>query len=467
MQRKILRKQYKKLDISAVRRIGFSFFVVILIGSFLLNLPISHHLHSTSSYLDHLFVATSATCVTGLVTHVTASEYTLFGQIIIILLIQIGGLGFLTLMSMFFVALKRKLTYANKIVMQEALNRNSLSETGIYIKRVIKYTAFFELLGAICLSFVFIPKFGIIRGAYFSLFHAISAFCNAGFDVLGNNSLVPYVGDIWINLVICGLIVAGGLGFVVWVDLRLSLIHYKEHFKYFKLKRYLESLSLHTKIVLVSTFVLIFGGMIVIFLLEFQNPLTLKSLPLSQKILASFFQSVTLRTAGFATVDMASLNQATKFFMSIVMFIGGSPAGTAGGVKTVTFVIGLLYVRSLIRGDENIHVFKRTIDDQIVKRALTIMLISFSIALIGLFVLSISESADFIDLLFEVFSAFATVGLTAGLTPTLTFVGKIVIIILMYIGRIGPITMVLIFVRKYNAKKGKDVNYITEHILIG
>lgn len=329
MQRKTLHKQYKKLGISAVRRIGFSFFAVILIGSILLSLPMSHSVHSTSSYLDHLFVATSATCVTGLVTHVTASEYTLFGQIVIILLIQIGGLGFLTLMSMFFVLLKRKLTYANKIVMQEALNRNSLNETGIYIKRVIKYTAYFELVGAICLAFVFIPQFGIIKGIYYSLFHAISAFCNAGFDILGNNSLVPYVGNVWINLVICGLIIAGGLGFVVWIDLRLSLIHYREHFKYFKMKRYLESLSLHTKIVLISSFVLIFGGMIVIFLLEFQNPLTLKSLPFSQKILASFFQSVTLRTAGFATVDMASLHQATKFFMSIIMFIGGSPAGTA------------------------------------------------------------------------------------------------------------------------------------------
>ena len=207
--------------------------------------------------------------------------------------------------------------------------------------------------------------------------------------------------------------------------------------------------------------------MTVIFILEFQNPLTLKSLPFSQKILASFFQSVTLRTAGFATVDMASLHQATKFFMSIIMFIGGSPAGTAGGVKTVTFVIGLLYVRALMRGDENIHVFKRTIDVHIVIRAFTIKLIIFAFALTGLFILSISEQADFIDLLFEVFSAFATVGLTAGITPTLTFVGKIVIIILMYIGRIGPITMVLIFVRKYNAKKGKDVNYIKEHILIG
>ena len=196
MQRKTLRKQYKKLGISAVRRIGFSFFAVILIGSILLSLPMSHTIHSTSSYLDHLFVATSATCVTGLVTHVTASEYTLFGQIVIILLIQIGGLGFLTLMSMFFVLLKRKLTYANKIVMQEALNRNSLNETGIYIKRVIKYTVCFELIGAICLAFVFIPQFGILKGIYYSLFHAISAFCNAGFDILGNNSMVPYVGNV-------------------------------------------------------------------------------------------------------------------------------------------------------------------------------------------------------------------------------------------------------------------------------
>ena len=202
-------------------------------------------------------------------------------------------------------------------------------------------------------------------------------------------------------------------------------------------------------------------------LVEFTNSRTLGDFNIFEKLMTAMFESIALRTAGFTTINYAGLKPATDLLMMVVMFIGGSPAGTAGGVKTVTFVIGLLYVRALIRGDENIHVFKRTIDDQIVKRALTIMLISFAIALTGLFILSISEQADFIDLLFEVFSAFATVGLTAGITPTLTFVGKIVIIILMYIGRIGPITMVLIFVRKYNAKKGKDVNYIKEHILIG
>lgn len=467
MKTKVIHKPYKKLDISAIRRIGFSFFAVILIGSFLLGLPMSRTASSTSHYLDHLFVATSATCVTGLVTHVTCKEYTLVGQIIIILLIQIGGLGFLTLLSMLYVVFKRKLTYANKIVMQEALNRTSLKDMGIYIKRVFKYTATFEGLGAIGLMFSFIPKYGLTKGIYYSFFHSISAFCNAGFDIIGAHSLMNYVGDVWVNLVICGLIIAGGLGFVVWIDLRLSWSRYHERFKYFKLKKYLESFSLHTKIVLLSTFVLIFGGMVVIFCLEYNNPQTLQPLSFPQKILASYFQSVTLRTAGFATVDMASLGQSTKLFMSIIMFIGGSPAGTAGGVKTVTFVIALLHVRSLMQGDDTIHIFKRTIDDQIVKRSLTILIVSFTLTIIGLFILSISENADFIDLVFEVFSAFATVGLSAGLTPSLTTIGKIVIIMMMYIGRIGPITLVLLFVKKYNSKKGKDVNFVTEHILIG
>ena len=444
-----------------------SFFCLILVGSLLLMLPISSRQRCVTSFPDAMFTAVSATCVTGLVVKDTATYWSLFGQAVILMLIQIGGMGVITVGLTIIRASGRKIGLWQRSTMQESI---SAPQVGGIVKLtgfILKTSLIIEMIGAALLAPVFCNDLGIAKGLWYSVFHSISAFCNAGFDILGNNSMVPYVGNVWINLVICGLIIAGGLGFVVWIDLRLSLIHYREHFKYFKMKRYLESLSLHTKIALISTFVLIFGGMTVIFILEFQNPLTLKSLPFSQKILASFFQSVTLRTAGFATVDMASLHQATKFFMSIIMFIGGSPAGTAGGVKTVTFVIGLLYVRALMRGDENIHVFKRTIDDQIVKRALTIMLISFAIALTGLFILSISEQADFIDLLFEVFSAFATVGLTAGLTPTLTFVGKIVIIILMYIGRIGPITMVLIFVRKYNAKKGKDVNYIKEHILIG
>ena len=224
---------------------------------------------------------------------------------------------------------------------------------------------------------------------------------------------------------------------------------------------------MHTKIVLIATAVLIFAGMVGTFVLEYSNPDTLGHLPMGEKVLASYFQSVTLRTAGFASVDMASLNNATKFLMSAIMFIGGSPAGTAGGIKTVTFAIIVLYIRALRKGENQVHCMNKTISEPIVKRSLTIVLISFSIALTGLFLLSIFENIDFIDLLFEVFSAFATVGLSAGVTPVLTAMGKIVIIILMYIGRIGPITMVLIFARKYNLKKGKDINYVEERVLIG
>lgn len=467
MELKSVHKPKKTKNYSSVRRIGFSFFMVILIGSVLLTMPFSNQSGQMTGYIDHLFTATSATCVTGLVSVVPSQQYTLIGQIIILILIQIGGLGFLTLMSVMYVLIRKKLSFSNKLVMQEALNTDSLKDLSEYIKKVIKYTIFFEGIGAICLMMVFIPEFGIFKGFYYGIFHSISAFCNAGFDVLGNDSLCRYVGDIWINFVISGLIIAGGLGFVVWIDLNTVWKKYKTTFKRFKLKKFISFLTLHTKIVLIMTAVLIIVGMVGILLLEFDNQGTLGQLPLAQKILASYFQSVTLRTAGFASIDMVSLHVATKFLMSVIMFIGGSPAGTAGGIKTVTFAISVLYIRSLRKGENQVHCMNKTISEPIVKRSLTIVLISFSIALSGLFLLSIFENKDFINLIFEVFSAFATVGLSAGVTPLLTTMGKIVIIILMYIGRIGPVTMVLIFARKYNLKKGKDINYVEERVLIG
>lgn len=458
-------KSKKKKAFSPMRRIAFSFFMVILIGSFLLACSFSNN--HTAPYIDHLFVATSATCVTGLVPFVVADQYTIIGQLIIIMLIQIGGLGFLTLLNMFIYALRKRLTYTNKIIMQEALNQNSMAEIGKYIKRVIKYTAFFEILGAILLSIVFIPEYGWLKGVYYGLWHSISAFCNAGFDILGSNSLISYQSNVLINLTIASLIIAGGLGFVVWIDLRMSWKHYKENFKFFKMKTFFASLSLHTKIVLSSTFVLLLSGTFIFLFLEFNNPGTLEPLSLGDKILASFFQSTTTRTAGFASVDMASLHDSTKLFMSILMFIGGSPAGTAGGIKTVTLVIALMYLYSLQGGRETVTMFKRRIDDMVVKRSLTIAILSFFICTSGLFILSMNEGSDFIDLIFEVFSAFGTVGLSASLTPTLTFFGKIIIIILMFIGRIGPLTMVFVFAKKYKQKKGKDIMYPIGDVLIG
>ncbi len=458
-------KSKKKKSFSPMRRIAFSFFMVILIGSLLLACPFSNQ-GTIAPYIDHLFIATSATCVTGLVPVVVADQYTLIGQLVIILLIQIGGLGFLTLLNMFIYALRKRLTYTNKIIMQEALNQNSMAAIGIYIKRVIKYTAFFELMGAVLLSLVFVPEFGVVKGLYYGLWHSISAFCNAGFDVIGPNSLIPYQTNILVNLTIAGLIIAGGLGFVVWIDLRMSWRHYKENFKFFKLKTFFSSLSLHTKVVLTATVSLLLGGTLVILLLEYNNPGTIGSLSFGDKVLASFFQSTTTRTAGFAS-DMAALHDSTKLFMSILMFIGGSPAGTAGGIKTVTLVISLMYIFSLQNGHETVSMFKRRVDDQVVKRSLTIAILSFFICTLGLFILSMNEGADFIDLIFEVFSAFGTVGLSASLTPTLTVLGKIVIIILMYIGRIGPLTMVFVFAKKYKQKKGQDIMYPTADVLIG
>lgn len=461
-----IHKDKKKKSFSPTRRIAFSFFVVIIIGSVLLSFSFSNN-GNVLPYLDHLFIATSATCVTGLVPIVVADQYSLIGQLIILALIQIGGLGFLTLLNMMLVAFKKKLSYTNKIIMQEALNQSSMGAIAQYIRRVIKYTFFFEILGALLLSFVFVPEFGFVKGAYYSLFHSVSAFCNAGFDVLGAISLMNYQSNLLVNFVISTLIIAGGFGFIVWVDIRLSWRRYKENFKVFQLKRYLFTLSLHTKIVLIVTSCLLILGTIVIFALEFNNPATLGPLSFPDKLLASFFQSTTLRTAGFATIDMASLYDPTKLIMSVFMFIGGSPAGTAGGIKTVTVAIMLLYILALVKGSDTITVMKRTIADQVVKRSLTIAMVSFFIAILGLFVLSITEDLSFIDLVFEIFSAFATVGLTAGVTPLLTSAGKIVIIILMYIGRIGPITMVLIFAKRYSQMKGKDIIYPQSDVLIG
>lgn len=461
-----IHKDKKKKTFSPTRRIAFSFFMVIIIGSILLSFSFSNQ-GATLPYLDHLFIATSATCVTGLVPFVVSEQYTLIGQLIILALIQIGGLGFLTLLNVMLVAFKKKLSYTNKIIMQEALNQSSMGAIAEYIKRVIKYTIFFEILGAIFLSFVFVPEFGLYKGLYYSVFHSISAFCNAGFDVLGATSLMNYQSNLLVNMVICTLIISGGLGFIVWVDIRLSWRRYKENFKVFQLKRYLATLSLHTKIVLVVTVFLLVFGTVAIMALEFHNPETLGPMSWSQKLLASFFQSTTLRTAGFATLDMALLYDPTKLLMSVMMFIGGSPAGTAGGIKTVTLAIMTLYVLALVKGNDTIKVMKRSISDQVVKRSLTIAMVSFFITILALFVLSITENLPFIDLVFEIFSAFATVGLSASVTPLLTTVGKIVIIILMYIGRIGPISMVLIFAKRYSQMKGKDIVYPPSDVLIG
>lgn len=463
----ILKKKREHHTMRPTRQIAFSFFAVILIGSILLSLPICNN-GAPTNYLNNLFIATSATCVTGLVPVVTSEQFNLLGQLVIIILIQIGGLGFLTFLNLLLVMIKKKISLTNKIVLQEALNQPSLNAIPKFLKNVIKYTFIVEGIGAILLSFVFIPEYGILKGIYYSVFHAISAFCNAGFDVLGSNSLIGYQTNIIITLVIPGLIIMGGLGFIVWFDIALAVKKEFNKPSKFNWLHLFKSFSLHTKIVLIVTFILLFMGTILFYLCEFYNPDTLGKLNLFDQLQVSFFQSTTLRTAGFASVDIASLYPYTKFMMCIFMFIGGSPAGTAGGIKTVTFAISILMVYNIYHGRKEVAVFARRIPKRLIIRSFAIITIGISLALTSIFILSISEDAPFIDIIFEAISAFGTVGLSASLTPSLTAIGKIIIMILMFVGRIGPITMIISFARKSYINAGKkEVRYTDGNILLG
>lgn len=463
----ILKKGREHHTIRPTRQIAFSFLAVILIGTVLLSLPICNN-SAPTSILNNLFIATSATCVTGLVPVVTSEQFNLLGQLVIIILIQIGGLGFLTFLNLLLIMIKKKISLTNKIVLQEALNQPSLNAIPKFVKKVIMYTFIVEGIGAILLTLVFIPDYGVLKGLYFAVFHAISAFCNAGFDVLGSNSLIGYQTNVIINLVIPGLIIMGGLGFIVWFDIAETVK--KEYHKStkFSWRHLFKCFSLHTKIVLIMTIILLFMGMILFYLCEFYNPETIGKLNFFDQLQVSFFQSVTLRTAGFASVDIASLYPYTKFMMCIFMFIGGSPAGTAGGIKTVTFAISILMVYNIYHGKKEVTVFARRIPKRLIIRSFAIITIAMSFAFTSIFILSISENAPFIDIMFETISAFATVGLSASLTPSLTMIGKIIIIILMYIGRIGPITLIISFARKSYINAGKkEIRYTDGNILLG
>lgn len=467
MKVQTLKLHKKHNSLHPTKQIALSFLVVILIGSCLLSLPICNN-QSPTTYLNNLFVATSATCVTGLVPVVPIEQYNLLGQIIILILIQIGGLGFLTFLNLLLILIKKKLSLTNKLVLQEALNQPSLNDLPKYVKNVIKYTFIIELIGAMILSFVFVEEFGWLKGIYYGVFHSISAFCNAGFDLLGSTSLINYQTNIIINLTIPALIILGGLGFIVWFDISKCLKKEYTLKARFNKKHLFNNFSLHTKIVLIVTVILLIGGMILFYLTEGNNPKTIANLNLFDQLQVSFFQSATLRTAGFASVDMASVNPATKLMMCILMFIGGSPAGTAGGIKTVTLALAMFEVYNIYHGRKEVTVFSRRIPKHLIIRSFTIIWMALAIVLVSIFALTISEQAEFIDICFEVVSAGATVGLSASLTPHLTMFGKIVIIILMYIGRIGPITMMISFTRKsYAQANKKEVKYPDGHILLG
>lgn len=451
------------LKLSAPQKIALSFVLVILSGTIFLMMPYTNRNGIGLNLLDALFTATSATCVTGLVTVITMEQFNLLGQIVILTLIQIGGLGLMTIAAIFIIQIKTRLSLNDKLLMKEMLNQDSLYEMHNFIRYIIKYTLIFEGIGAILLAIRFIPEFGFAQGTFNSVFIAISAFCNAGFDNLSMTSLMPYASDPLINLTVMSLIALGGIGFTVWFDFAHKIKQLKG--KKFRITKLWKILSLHTKIVLIMTGTLILAPAVTFFILEFNNPGTIGTLSLFDKMMACLFQSVTLRTAGFATIDYAFIRPATEFLMIITMFIGGSPGGTAGGVKTTTIAVLLLLVISQLKKGDDVVVFRRSISIHVLIRAITIVMINLITLISGIFILTITENVDFIHIVFEAVSAMATVGLTTGITMGLTAVGKIVIITLMFIGRIGIITLIISILKGKGTPK--TITYPCGNVIVG
>lgn len=429
-----MNKTIKHLSSAQVVLIGF--LAIILAGSVLLCLPISSADGKVVSYVDALFTATTATCVTGLVTVPTVSTWSIFGQVIILLLIQIGGLGVITIASSIMMMLGKRIGIGNRILIQDSFNLNSLSGIVKFIKKVIIGTLIIEGIGALLYMTVFVPDFGI-KGIWISVFNSVSAFCNAGIDIISENSLCDYALNPVINLTTSFLIISGGIGFVVWWDV-IEIIKNKK-------RRHLRFLSLHSKIAISATAVLIVVGTILFFIFEYNNPLTMQSYSLIEKVEASFFQSVTTRTAGFATIPQENFTNASSIVSLLLMFIGGSPVGTAGGIKTVTFVILLATAASVIKNKRTIDVFNRQISEKSIKKVIAVFATSFSVMTLSTILLSAASNADFLDVLYETVSATATVGLTRNFTASLNTVGKIIIIATMYFGRVGPISLAVAF----------------------
>jgi len=427
---------------------------VILIGAILLNLPIASKDGESIGFISALFTATSAVCVTGLVVVDTATHWSTFGQIVILFLIQIGGLGFMTMATLFAFVVGKKITLKERLVIQEALNQFNISGVVRLARYALITTFTIEGIGALILSLRFIPIYGTKKGVAFGIFHAVSAFCNAGFDLIGDyRSLTPFVQDPIINLIAMFLIVLGGLGFTVI----LEVIN----------KRSFSKLSLHSKMVLTITAFLLSLGFITILMLEYNNPNTMGELGLSGKLLSAMFHSVTPRTAGFNTLPTDQLTMASIFFTIILMFIGGSSGSTAGGIKTTTFGVAIATILSVIKGEDDTEAFKKRIPRDLVNRALAIIGLAMGLIILVTMVLSITEKGhSFIEVFFEVTSAFGTVGLSLGITPELSSIGRLIISLTMFAGRVGPLTMFLALAQRKQNKKG-TIRYPEDKVMVG
>lgn len=423
---------------------------LILVGALLLMTPQASAAGQSLSFVDALFTSTSAVCVTGLIVVDTGTYFSLFGQLVLIFLIQAGGLGIMTMATLMALLMRRKIQLRERLIMQEALNQLTVAGVVRLTQYIIMITLLIEFIGGTILAARWYSDFGM-QGIYFGYWHAVSSFCNAGFDLFGNfSSLTNYVDDITVNLTITTLIILGGIGFTVMFDLW-------NHHKWSKL-------ALHTKVVLVTTAVLLMFGTVVIFLLEMNNPNTIGQLSWQGKILGSYFQSVTPRTAGYNTVDIGKLQDATVFFITILMFIGASPTSTGGGIKTSTIGVLIAAVWALITGKQDAEIFERRIPQQLIYKAFSVFFIAATLVIVVTMMMSITEEASFLRIMFEVVSAFGTVGLTTGITPALTDYGKMWIVVTMFAGRVGPVTLALALALR--TRKGM-VHYPEGKIIIG
>ena len=429
-------KRRKKAKLSNVQIIALGFFIMILLGTGLLMLPISSV--SPASFGDALFTATSASCVTGLVQQDTGTYWTTFGQLVIITLIQIGGLGFMTIATLFLLLLRRRMGLRQREVVVEGISYNQLGGFAPFIRRVLLGTLLMEGLGAALLSIRFVPEMGLGRGIYYGVWHSISAFCNAGFDLMGPcsgpySSFTAYAGDPLVSLTVCALILVGGLGFLVWDDLARNKLRWRRY-------------RLQTKVVLTVTAELTLGGGALFFLLEREN--LGAGRPLGEQVLSALFDAVTPRTAGFNSTDTAALSPGSLLLTIIFMFIGGSPGSTAGGVKTTTVFVVLLHALSGVRRERSANAFGRSIGDGALKKATSVLYTNLLLALAGALVISAVQPLPLTDVLFETFSAIGTAGMTTGITRDLLPLSQAVIIFLMYCGRVGSISFAVALLEK-------------------
>ncbi len=430
---------------SATQMICGSFLLLIAIGTLLLTLPISSR-SERLGVIDAMFTATSATCVTGLIVRDTWTQFSGFGQVVLLLLIQVGGLGLVTLTSFFALAARRRMGFRDLRLLGESVSANGLAQATEVLKIVISLAALFEIIGITLLMFAFVPQFGV-EGIWVSVFTAISAFCNAGFDLFGRfgeySSLVPYVNNYYVQAVIMFMIMAGGLGFMVWVELG----------EYHKKRR----LSLNAQVVLAFSVILWVGGAALFGLMEWHNPATLGELSISGKIMASLFHSVSTRTAGMNTVDLASCGPITKLLMSLLQFIGAAPGSTGGGVKVTTFAVIILTIRSVAQGRDDCVIADHHIESKTIYRALTIIVLG-AVAVLGSAVVvyyNTSDAVSVVDAIFESCSAFGTVGLSVGITARLNNAAKLLYMVVMFMGRVGPVALAISLTVKPDDNKRK------------